>query len=751
MESRKLFKSLIETDILFRCIAATLVATMLLVSVSSCTNTEESAVDTSFSYASDEDIEHKMFSSASVTVPDTAKDVNTIFEHDGKVCLIRKAFDYSDETAYITVYNPDGSLDSSYEIKCGRALEFCCLGKELACYSGNIMEPEIGIDVYDWDGELIRHNSISRLLVGDLWITRSVASGNVICGTEGAVLIDANADVIATVKYDEFMNIEGFIAEGDKYYVLGRTADAQVTEYYELDFDKGICSRIASWEDLGGSFSTEEAIESDTYNGHIYDVDKGYIYRADIGSYSIVPVAKLDNMLVQPPKCALTTTYYLHILTDDLYCWYYPYDNGVSDLVIISPDDDLDLEERQELVVKGVGIEDDALLKYAAYVYNSSQEEYIVRLKDLGISYSNAREAQSAMLRVMSEFENGDIPDIFYGPIFDYQYWGDNGMVIDMSPYLELDNDLFPGVKAAMTDGEGHIYQVFSSFRIYGLWGRQTDFQNADLTVEDLVSLPLISDGGLKVTSYGLLYGMLRYNLKDLYAEGRLTRENISYIVSTVMSHGNADYAGGTEVSGDDFQRVTDMSDLIEESASNATDYWGIQYALKDIPVFVGYPSSGMQVRVMDPQGLVAVSSSASDPQACCDFISFMLSDEFQSYIALYQGFPVNRAVYERHLGYLKNPSSIPDDISFMYKGVLMKDYSDIDRGIYETVPMDAELADALLQQLESANTVPEYDWGIGSIISEELQTYYSQGKAVDDMADSLYSRLLLYAQENYG
>ena len=707
-----------------------------------------------------ENVDDLYFTSKMCTLPfGSTSSSAAVFKRGDDICVMMQSEDENFQPFEgLCIINSDGELLSS------RMVDNMDLNKTRDNTITDIDGQYIaGIDIYrsavmffDYEG-----NTVDTIELGEdsgrVYSLIDLDDGFAVCSQTCAIKFDDDRNEVARIDFDFDA---GELYEPFMFVQKGNLFLSTAIGFFKLDFDTGSTQFFTKQTMYDGENVFGKAGDSafSQRNSPAFELFWGsdYYWETDIESKEIYKVAKRSNIMQIPPRAACPWSYddnWVCVLDKEHFVMTYHYeDYDFTDIVLITADRDADFSQREKITIQGNNIFHDDSIRRAAYLYNTSQNRYYVELQTCGIFQPNSREEEMRFLiNVLVDYQNGNTPDIFYGNIFDYQYWGSSGMVIDMSPYLELDNDLFPGVKTAMTDGEGHIYQVFSSFRIYGLWGRQTDFQNADLTVEDLVSLPLISDGGLKVTSYGLLYGMLRYNLKDLYAEGRLTRENISYIVSTVMSHGNADYAGGTEVSGDDFQRVTDMSDLIEESASNATDYWRIQYALKDIPVFVGYPSSGMQVRVMDPQGLVAVSSSASDPQACCDFISFMLSDEFQSYIALYQGFPVNRAVYERHLGYLKNPSSIPDDISFMYKGVLMKDYSDIDRGIYETVPMDAELADALLQQLESANTVPEYDWGIGSIISEELQTYYSQGKAVDDMADSLYSRLLLYAQENYG
>ncbi|SCW65218.1 ABC-type glycerol-3-phosphate transport system, substrate-binding protein [Ruminococcaceae bacterium YRB3002] len=746
-------------------IAAILTASFLM-SLMSCKNDDEPSGSATLDMRApdyvcgNENVDDLYFTSKICTLPFGSTSSSTaVFRRGDDICVMMLSKDENYQPFEgLCVINSDGELLSSQRVDNSDLIETS--DNTITDIDGQYMA---GIDGYrgavmffDYEG-----NTVDTIEIGEdagrVCSLIDLDDGFAVCSQTCAIKFDDDRNEVARIDFD---SDTGALDDPFMLVQKGNLFLSTAIGFYKLDFDTGSTQYFTKQTMYDGEnvFGKAGDFVFSKRNSPAFELFWGsdYYWETDIEAGEIYKVAKRSNIMQVPPRAACPWSYddnWVCILDKEHFVMTYHYeDYDFMDIVLISADRDADYSQREKITIQGNNIFHDDSIRRAAYLYNTSQHEYYVELQTCGIFEPNSREEETRFLMdVMSEYQNGNTPDIFYGNMFDYLYWGSSGMVTDMSPYLEPDNDIFPGVKSAMTDKDGHIYQVFSSFRIHGLWGRQSDFGNADLTVEELMRLPLISDGGLSITSYGLLYGMLRYNLRDLYVEGKLTRGNVADIVNTVMLHGTNDYTGGTEVSGDDYQRVIDLSDLIEESASNAADYWSIQYQLKDIPVFIGYPSSNVQVRVMEPQGLVALSSSASDPQACCDFISFMLSDEFQSYVALYQGFPVNKAVYERHLGYLKDPSSIPEDIRFMYEGVLMKEYSDVDRGIYKVVPMDSRLADTLLKQVESANTVPVYDWGIGSIISEELQSYYSQGKTVDEMADALYSRLLVYAQENYG
>ena len=60
------------------------------------------------------------------------------------------------------------------------------------------------------------------------------------------------------------------------------------------------------------------------------------------------------------------------------------------------------------------------------------------------------------------------------------------------------------------------------------------------------------------------------------------------------------------------------------------------------------------------------------------------------------------------------------------------------------------EAVDRFLKDISSADTVQTFDWGVFDIIYDEVNTYYSQSRSPEQIAESLETRLTLYMQENY-
>ena len=54
------------------------------------------------------------------------------------------------------------------------------------------------------------------------------------------------------------------------------------------------------------------------------------------------------------------------------------------------------------------------------------------------------------------------------------------------------------------------------------------------------------------------------------------------------------------------------------------------------------------------------------------------------------------------------------------------------------------------MRTISKADTVATYDYGIFDIIYDEINSYYTQNRSPEQIADTLDERLTLYMQENY-
>ncbi|MBR2522875.1 MAG: hypothetical protein IKE53_00360 [Clostridiales bacterium] len=629
--------------------------------------------------------------------------------------------------------------------------EFCDLGGEFflaACYGYSYVK-------YDYEGNVVQTGPADDS-IGYVESLISFEDGFVITSSSCAVRYDAEGNETGRITFDAAIDDPHLFVQRGTLYISGMIG------VYELDWDS--CKAVykgdpkeydGGYKEMGllqkcagftGSDSGAPGFE--TY------CDETYFWEADILNRKTEKIAKRSNIMRTPPRVNPDQSDPSYLIIDKQhYVSVYNYwDADFCDVVLMTPDTGGNYASRERLTVQGVSVTRDSLLSRAAYMYNTSQDAYYVELQPVGENYDISITEQLDRFRLdrLSAYHNGDAPDMFYGNLFDYRYWGENGMCIDMSPYLGDMSNISPNILQMMKGGNGEIYQVFASYNVFGFWGRDSAFDTSDdLTLDDLSGLRL-SDGTIRLESRYILRNIFLYSLDRLYHSGELNYDNILSAIDLSLTVGTPGTDYRMQYDENDIQEMMDNSDLVSTEILSASQYHQFELQMRDNALYFGYPSINDPVYPVQVQGLVAISYASEHPDACGVFIQYLLSDDLQRYVAVSSGFPVNDIILNEYLDYMCEPYSVPSDLELLYSTAYIHHYIDNVEG-FTIEAMDRTEADVLLDQLAKADTLPVCDSGISDILEEELTSLSSQGKTPEEVAGILESRLLLYAQENYG
>ena len=113
-----------------------------------------------------------------------------------------------------------------------------------------------------------------------------------------------------------------------------------------------------------------------------------------------------------------------------------------------------------------------------------------------------------------------------------------------------------------------------------------------------------------------------------------------------------------------------------------------------------------------------------------------MLLPDTQKKIALTHNIPVNSEV----LGLMYESAQDPDHVSD----------EDMKRFVLGHEAVSVEVIEDYQEFIDSVDTVYTSDWGAYNIINEEISSYYTQQRSIEQIAETLDKRLTLYVQENY-
>lgn len=174
-------------------------------------------------------------------------------------------------------------------------------------------------------------------------------------------------------------------------------------------------------------------------------------------------------------------------------------------------------------------------------------------------------------------------------------------------------------------------------------------------------------------------------------------------------------------------------------------------------PTFIGLPGASGNGTLIQPYGAAyALCSKSDEKDAAAQFIVGLLTEEYDSSDRFSWGFPVLQEALDDYIAdqidveYLKdeNGELILDEEGNPIStegghGIGMGDWE------YTYRPCTQEDADILLELINGANGIYNYNTELFSIIMEELEPYFGGQKSADEVAGIIQNRINLYLIEN--
>lgn len=427
------------------------------------------------------------------------------------------------------------------------------------------------------------------------------------------------------------------------------------------------------------------------------------------------------------------------------------------ELVIVEPDADLNLLNRETIIVGGIGLSDNLYFDYLKYMYNSSQNEYLVVLDDYDSRQIVDESMEVFQAELIQDFNQGNTPDVYFGSFFNYNYFGQNGSVVNLVPLFESDdsislNDIQPCVRNMITNSDGTCYQIMAGYYINGFVALEDSFDTNCISASELLELPDQTCLYRGETANFLLANSIIYSLQQigeqnlsLYGSSDIRSDQLLTLLDYAITYGE---------SPNSYSSISAMYvDVLNQDVLMADD----AFMFSQISIiradrncngerlsYIGYPSIFGSVHLANPEMLMAISSSTEHLEACWDFIKCALSEEMQiEMMASYnQRYPVVTSVLDNYIDSIRNYDSISADSNYL-RAVnnlcLSEDnaITDLDLEVYRLFG-------------ESVDTLIVRDFGLRTIIEDELAEYYSSGKPIEEIAESMSLRINLYYQENY-
>ena len=530
-----------------------------------------------------------------------------------------------------------------------------------------------------------------------------VKQGTIVCRGSDGREITINDDRID--QSDRYMGI--IDCKGKAYMSSGYSPS---TEYYYIDTDHK---------------SLEQVADSDALNGMREYTDRDYYFDydgpafVDFESRKVRHIRLLDYIDVIPPESSGVVNYYA--VANNNYVASHSYTNGKCRIELIRDKGIANTNvNKAKIVIGGYGMRGDICLGQAVYRFNIEDPDYRIVLDDYSMqySYTSADEAQAQKLKLLAYFKENGYPDILYGNFWDFDHMGRNGELLDLSDCIteDIGSRMVPSIKKLLESGtEGKVYSVWAGFDIAGYWGEKEVFEGCSTLGQLDKIYDSQSDGKMlfnAVLSMDLADSAISYQITSMIdndIKARFTVDDIEQIIRFAVRHGitlsDKDGYSMTDwdvINGDYMLQggrlrynMIDRIRKIEEESGKSLCY-------------IGFPSVYGSSKMILPHCLLAVPESSDHPQQCKRLISHIYDEDIQS-----------------RLGESGQFAAACDDTS--------------------------DLPGSVRDAINSVNYVKVTDWGIYSIIFNEMESYYNNGKDTHSTAESMTSRINLYLDENYG
>jgi ABC-type glycerol-3-phosphate transport system substrate-binding protein len=433
--------------------------------------------------------------------------------------------------------------------------------------------------------------------------------------------------------------------------------------------------------------------------------------------------------------------------------------------------------------------------------FNKTNTEYRIHVNDYAI-YSTADDYLAGLTRLSTEIISGDIPDILLTSNLPMHQYISRGLIEDLYPFIDADPEYNREalVQSALraTEIDGSLYQIFSSFYIFSLWGNPSVLGegagwNMDEFMDVIRANPQASSPiGYYLTRNSFLYQAVYLGM-DTYVDWVAGKVNFdtdefvkllefAYTIPDEVDYDWENYVSEDELiqNGQQIMRMGVVSNLMNQMAERVK-FGG------DL-VYKGFPTENGVGNVLTIFGGMAMTTGCKDKDGAWQFMREILYESTSSGPGsrFFWGFPINMAMFNNmfeeamtqeyytdedgneqpipKLGYY--PSS--GGFSFFDSSTFGSYISTVSSVSVSSVPrpdmgyggfqeeevvyvyaMTREEADQILELIETVSSISgRYDESLMTIITEGAESYFNGRATAQDAARVIQSRASVYIAE---
>lgn len=679
----------------------------------------------------------------SQTDPNGWVDVNGMFISNEKVCLLKRAYHWDDETGESTEeytverYNSELVLDSSAELNDLKSH----YDDEDNFYVNRYIEDNNGngyilvnndVMVVDSEGKFLftaKYDKETESSNGGSYIS------NVVCGKNGTVYALGNRYSYTDDNYESTN--------------FARTVDVDKKALGETEFTMSVSP-------YGSSGSTTEY--DMTYNSgtklYGYNIESDEKVALIDWITSGVDTTALGDVIVAPDGRIVYSAYNYQMEGGG-----YSYSSDDMLIRILTKRDPSEIPDKELISVYTMYLSYDLRSKISDF--NKSSEKYQIEVT--AYEDEDYTDYDSCLKRLNNDLVAGKLPDILIvDSSMPFNSYISKGLIADLNEFMEKDEnfnreDYLENVFEAFSVG-GKLYRITPSFNIStfaakkSIVGDKTSWTMDDFlkVAEENPDSKMFDD---TTTASGFVQTMMIYNMNQF-----VNSETGECSFNSDSFRKILEYAKNFPEEIDWDELYSDENYWVEREAAyrNGKTILKSEYlydfrSLKrdeaadfgEPVTFIGVPSETGNGSTIQFNTSLAITAKAKNPDGAWEFIKTLLSDEGQKNVS---GYPVKLSAFNAMAEKAKERSYWEDADG-------NKEYYDDTYWVadqqFVVEPNTDEDNERIINYIKSVNTVYDYDTDLFSIIDEEVQAYFSGQKTVDEVVDIIQNRATTYVSEN--
>lgn len=391
--------------------------------------------------------------------------------------------------------------------------------------------------------------------------------------------------------------------------------------------------------------------------------------------------------------------------------------------------------------------------------FNKSSDTYRIQVIDYSQTGSG-EEYQDIINRFNNDLTSGNGPDIFDLSNLNMKMLAQKGIIEDLNPYLEKDEDIhkedyFASVLNAFS-ADGRLCSIPDSVYINTVIGKTSDVgEKPGWTLDDLMALVESKPEGTEVFDYAtreyILQMCLMFSFDEFVnwetGECNLNGEDFIKVLEFANRFESQEKYQYDEDAPSTPSKIQDGTLLLMSTSFSSVQDYQMYRAMFGEPVtMIGYPTISGSGNALSGQNCFAINANSKNKDAAWQFIKSFLTPEHYENSDVW-GFPTLISAYNKVNEEYMTPEYYEDENGEQVeqsKGGWGWDDFDID--LYAA---KQEEVDAITDLINSCDRSYSYDTQLMEIINEEAAPFFEGQKTVQDVADIIQSRVKMYVSEN--